>query len=367
MRELMAVFLRLGLTSFGGPAAHIALMESELVGRRRWLTREEFLDLVAVSMLLPGPTSTELALHIGHRRLGWRGLAAVGLVFIGPAAVCSGVLGHLYVRTGGLPDVSRALAGLGPAVLAIVAVALWRLLPGAWTQARTAVAFGVAVAAGALGVHELGVLGIGAVTALAASGGRPGTPKLIAVALLPSAGAAAGAAASPGLGALFLLFLKIGSVLFGSGYVLLAFLRADLVERLRWLTDAQLVDAIAVGQITPGPLFSTATFIGYLLAGPPGAAVATIAIFLPAFVFVAASGPLVRLIRASPAAAVLLDGVVAGSLALMAIVTVQLGISTVTGPLTAGIGLASLVLLAWGRVNPALCLLAGALAGWLGG
>ncbi|HEY8551652.1 MAG TPA: chromate efflux transporter [Vicinamibacterales bacterium] len=368
MRQLFLVFLRLGLTAVGGPAAHIALMSAEFVDRRRWISREEFLDLLAISNLLPGPTSTELALHIGHTRAGAAGLIAAGVGFIAPAALLTAVLAAIYVRAGSLPLVQPLLAGLKPAVVAIVAVALIRLAPGTAASPRSAVTAAIALVLALMGVHELIVLAAGGiVAALLAVVGRASSRLAVAapVLLVPLLGAQ-GATAAPTALTLFLLFLKVGAVLFGSGYVLLAFLRAELVVRLQWLTDAQLLDAVAVGQMTPGPVFTTATFVGYLLSGPSGAAAATVGIFLPSFLFVALSGTLTRFLRAWPVARTVLDGVVAASLALMAAVTVELArAALVSLPGLAVAGLC-LLLLFTTRLNPAVCLLIGAVAGLLG-
>jgi chromate transporter len=368
LRRLAAVFLRLGATSFGGPAAHVALMEDELVRRRGWLTHAEFLDLVGAANLIPGPNSTEVAIHVGGRVAGWRGLVVAGACFILPAALIVWLLAWAYVAFGRLPPVAGVLYGVKPVVIAVVAQALWRLGSTALRTPLLWAAALVSAALVALGVHELAILfgaglAVPVMRGLAARPGRPAAPLvLLAAPALPAAGAAAGAA-PVGLGSLFLVFLKVGSVLFGSGYVLLAFLRADLVERLGWLTEGQLLDAVAVGQVTPGPLFTTATFVGYLLAGTPGAAVATLGIFLPAFVFVAASVPLLPRLRRSPAAGAFLDGVNAASLALMAAVAVQLGRSAVADGLTAGLAVGAGLLLVGLRVNATWVVLGGAAAG----
>jgi chromate transporter len=365
--ELARVFLKLGSVSFGGPAAHIALMRHEFVERRQWLGDREFLDLVGATNLIPGPNSTEMAIHIGLQRAGWPGLVVAGACFILPAVVIVGLLAALYVRLGSLPETQALFYGVKPVVVAIVAIALWRLARaaiGSWWQAVLAVA---AVAASLMNVHELTLLAVcGILGGLASVRGTQQSVSLGAVALatpgvLP-VGGAAGAVTS---GTLALVFLKAGAFLFGSGYVLLAFLRADLVERLGWLTERQLLDAVSVGQFTPGPVFTTATFIGYLLEGPRGAAIATIAIFLPAFIFVALSGPLLPRIRKSRAAGGVLDGVNVGSLALMAVVTWQLGRVTVVDRATVVLAALSLIALLRLRINPAWLIAAGAAVGWL--
>ncbi|HKX60596.1 MAG TPA: chromate efflux transporter, partial [Verrucomicrobiae bacterium] len=295
LRQLTLLFLKLGVTAFGGPVAHIAMMEDEVVRRRQWLTRDEFLDLLGATNLIPGPNSTELAIHIGHRRAGWPGLVVAGTCFILPAALIVTAIAWAYVEFGKLPGAQGLLYGMKPVIIAIVLQALWRLARSA-VKSRMLAAMGVAaIAASFLGVNELVILFAGGLLiAVIQSGFRlkppAGVARLLAAAPmvpLPLAAAVPLVAAPFGLWPMFLFFLKIGSVLFGSGYVLLAFLRADLVDRWHWLTEAQLLDAIAVGQFTPGPVFTTATFIGYVLAGLPGAGIATIGIFLPAFVFVA--------------------------------------------------------------------------------
>ncbi len=365
LRELALLFLRLGATAFGGPAAHVAMMEDEIVRRRRWLTPEEFLDLLGAANLVPGPNSTELAIHVGHRRAGFAGLVVAGAAFILPAALLVTGVAWLYVRFGALPAVEGVLRGVKPAVVAVVAQALWRFGRTAIRGPSRAALAAAAAAAAALGVHELAVLGA-AGAALAAGRLSARGRALGALALPPIAPALAlAAAASPlTLSGLFLVFVKIGSVLYGSGYVLLAFLRADLVERLGWLTEAQLLDAIAVGQVTPGPVFTTATFVGYLLGGARGAAVATAGIFLPAFVFVALSGPLVPRLRRSAVAGAFLDGVNLASLALMAVVTAQLARAAVVDLPTALLAGASALLLAL-RVSSSWLLAGAAAAGLL--
>jgi len=370
LAELAGLFLNLGTIAFGGPAAHIAMMEDEVVRRRHWLAREEFLDYLGATNLIPGPNSTELAIHIGHARAGWPGLLVAGACFILPAALIVGVLAWAYVRFGSVPEIGGVLYGIKPVVIAVVAQALWGLGRTA-LKTRTLFILGVAaVLAAALGVHELIIL-FGAGLIMAVLGWvMPHAPQSSALLLwgvtrgTTAAGGAAIAAAAPfGLWPLFWTFAKIGSLLFGSGYVLLAFLRADLVERLGWLTERQLLDAVAVGQVTPGPVFTTATFIGYVLGGTPGAIVATVGIFLPAFIFVVLSGPLVPRLRRSPTAGAVLNGVNVASLALIAVVTWQLGRAALVDPLTVGLAAASAVLLFGFGVNSAWLVLFGALAG----
>jgi len=365
IRELALFFLRLGTTAFGGPAAHIAIMEDELVRRRQWLSRERFLDLLGASNLIPGPSSSELAIHIGYLRAGWAGLVVAGICFILPAASMVAALALMYVRFSKLPAMAAALYGIKPVVIAVVLQALWGLGRAAVKSTYLGVIGALSVCLAFFGIHPLLLL---LVAGLAACIPLLSTTRVTASTFSPFAAAAAGIAGAKtsfSLGSLFLVFLKIGAIVFGSGYVLLAFLRADLVAHRGWLTDAQLLDAIAIGQVTPGPVFTTATFIGYLVGGLRGATVATIGIFLPAFLLVAASGPLVPRIRKSKIAGAFLDGVNAGSLALMAMVTFQLGRTTLVDVLTVVLAAASLALLLRFRWNSAWLILFGAIAGLL--
>ncbi len=376
--DLAVYFLRLGVLAFGGPAAHVAMMEGETVRRRRWLSREKFLDLLGAANLIPGPTSTETAIYIGYQQAGWVGLLVAGVCFVLPAAAIVTVLAWAYVLFGSLPQVGDILYGVKPIIIAIILQALYGLGRSAVKTRFLLVSGLVALGASVLGVSPLLVIfGIGSLAGL----GRWVTekrhvksPSLVSLFLLLLAPVLAfvvqvgGGYIEPsssafGLWPLFLIFLKVGSVVFGSGYVLLAFLQTDLVTRLHWITNSQLLDAIAVGQVTPGPVFTTATFIGYLLGGPVGAAVATIGIFLPGFVLVAISGPLIPRIRSSAVAGAFLDGVIVASLALMAFVTYQLGVSALIDIVAVGLTLVSLVLLIRFHVNSAWLVLLGAIVG----
>lgn len=365
---LALLFLKLGTIAFGGPAAHVAMMEDEVVRGRRWMTRDEFLDLLGATNLIPGPNSTEMAIHIGHRQAGWPGLLVAGICFITPAVLIVTGFAWAYVRYRSLPEVSGILYGVKPVIIVIVLQALFSLGRAAL---KTKFLAAIAVAGAALtfaGVHELIILAGGGLVVLSWRFiGQPSRrgPLLSTTAFAFLFQSTTPALASFGLWPLFLFFLKVGAVLYGSGYVLLAFIRADLVERWHWLTESQLLDAIAVGQVTPGPVFTTATFIGYVLGGTAGAAVATIGIFLPAFIFVALSGPLVPLIRRSPTAGAFLDGVNACALSLMFVVTYVLARSAVVDITTIVIALLSALLLFRFRVNSAWLVLGGAVAGSL--
>lgn len=366
LRSLAWLFLKLGTIAFGGPAAHIAMMGDEVVRRRKWMTREEFLDLLGATNLIPGPNSTEMAIHIGHRQAGWLGLVVAGVCFIAPATLIVTAFAWAYVRYRSLPEVAGILYGVKPVIIVIVLQALFLL---GRTALKTKFLAAIAIAGAALtfaGVHELLILLAGGVSAMVKRLLFRRNHKSLALFTFATLfESSVPAMASFGLWPLFLFFLKVGAVLYGSGYVLLAFIRADLVERWHWLTESQLLDAIAVGQVTPGPVFTTATFIGYVLAGGPGAAVATAGIFLPAFIFVALSGPVVPLIRRSPTAGAFLDGVNACALSLMFVVTYLLARSALVDLKTILIAVVSAILLFRFRLNSAWLILGGAIAGWV--
>ncbi len=358
--ELARLFLKLGFTAFGGPAAHIAMMRKEVVERRQWFTEEAFLDLLGATNLIPGPTSTEMAFYIGLKRAGWRGLLVTGACFILPAAAIVLALAWAYVRFGTTLQAQGILYGLKPVVIAIVLEALWNLGKKA-LKGPLLVAVGVAV----LGLYLVGgnalallfgsALFVLLVRTARRSGQLNGASPVLLLALVP----VTTAAVPFSLAGLFLTFLKIGAVLYGGGYVLLAFLRADFVDRLGWLTDRQLLDAIAIGQFTPGPVFTTATFVGYLTGGWAGGIVATVGIFLPSLVYVALLAPLMGRLRERRWTADLLDGVNVAALALMAGVSWELARSALVDPFTIAVALVSLVLLLRFKVN-SVWLLAGA-------
>jgi chromate transporter len=379
LSKLAFIFLKLGTIAFGGPAAHIAMMEDEFVRKRRWITPEGFLDRVAAASVIPGPSSTEVGIFIGWSLRGGLGLLVAGCCFIIPAAVLVTLIAAVYVRFGALPQVEGILRGIKPVVIAIILQAVWKLgRTAAKTPALVAIGL-VAIALNLLGASPLAVLMFAGTCAgvdqwwrrrttpvtLSVFGFLPlSAQKLSTMCLL----ALATATAVPiRLGRLFLSFLKIGSVVFGSGYVLLAFLRSEFVSHLHWLTEKQLIDAVAVGQFTPGPVFTTATFIGYVVAGLPGAVVATVGIFLPGFLLVTVSGPLLPKIRRSAVAGAVLDGVVVGSLGLMVVVAWELGKASVTGWLSCAILLVGLVAVFRFRINSAWLILGAGLVGWIAG
>ena len=374
LRELALLFLRLGTLSMGGPAAHIAMMEDEVVRRRRWMTHERFLDMLGVCNLIPGPNSTEMAIHVGQLRAGFAGLVVAGACFIMPAAAIVLAIAWMYVRFGTMPQAVGLLYGIKPVIIAVVLQALWGLGRTAIKTRMLAALAIVSLAASLLDVNDMIVLLGGGIVMIAIRAFEDPAGARATLAAIPTAAARATGAKGAALAAtivavpfslitLFLFFLKVGAVLFGSGYVLLAFLRTDLVDRLRWLTEAQLLDAVAVGQITPGPVFTTATFIGYLLGGFRGAVVATVGIFLPSFFFVSISGPLIPHLRRSPLAGAFLDGVNVGAWALMAAVTVFLTRAAIVDVTSLMLAAVSAFLLIRYRLNSAWLVLGGGLVG----
>lgn len=367
LTELATLFLRLGTIAFGGPAAHIAMMDDEVVKRQQWMSREKLLDLIGVTNLLPGPNSTELAIHIGYERAGWRGLFVAGICFILPAMLIVWILAVLYVRYQTVPQLQWLLYGIKPIIIAIVLQALWKLGRKAAKDIPTTIAGIAAIAAYFAGLNEiLLLLLLGIAVMLVKNWQRRGTT--IGAFLLPFSGVLAqvgGATVVTSVSwvSVFLFFLKIGSVLYGSGYVLLAFLQRDLVERNQWLTSQQLLDAVAIGQFTPGPVFTTATFVGYLLAGHAGAIAGTIGIFLPAFLLVWIVNPWVPKLRQSIWASGFLDGVNAASLGLMAGVTYMLGRAALVDWLTVSLAILSAIVVFRFKVNSAWLVAAGGAIG----
>jgi chromate transporter len=382
LRELAALFFKLGAISFGGPAAHIALIETEVVRKREWVTRQQFLDMLGAANLIPGPTSTEMAINIGFARAGWAGLCVAGASFIVPAAVITGAFAWAYVRFGSLPQAASVLAGIKPAVIAVIAIAIFRLGKAAVKDVGLGVLGAAALAAFFLGLNPIVVLfGGGLVGMLVRRASSLRTAAMLqlplftktarlgllwrSLAVATVASAAAPIVAKPSITRIALYFLKVGAVLYGSGYVLLAFLDQGLVRQQAWLTHQQLLDAVAIGQFTPGPVLSTATFIGYILGGVPGAAVATVAIFLPSFFYVALLAPVLFRLRKSAWIAAFLDSVNVCAVALMAGVTFRLAADALRGWPSGVIAVAALaVLLKW-KMNPAWVVLGGGFAGLL--
>jgi chromate transporter len=366
LADLALSFLKLGTIAFGGPAAHIAMMENEFVDRKQWITRPEFLDRLAAANLIPGPSSTEVAIFIGYAKRGWKGLMVAGCCFILPAAILVTLIAAAYVRFGSLPQVAGMLYTIKPVVIAIILQALWNLARSAVKSAPLAI---IGVGSAILSFYDWSpilVLALAGTTSLLLFLVREHPGTLLALMVSPSVVVEAAPRNQPSaeLLRLFLSFLKIGFVVFGSGYVLLAFLRTEFINHLHWLTEKQLIDAVAVGQFTPGPVFTTATFIGYLVAGIPGAVFATIAIFLPGFLLVSISGPLIAKIRSIAWAGSVLDGVVIGSLALLCAVAFQLGRSAVIDWMTVSILITSVIAVFLLRLNAAWLIAAAAIIGF---
>lgn len=373
LKEIASLFLKLGTVAFGGPAAHIAMMEDEVVKRRGWITHEQFLDLLGATNLIPGPNSTEMAIHIGYVRAGWRGLIVAGACFILPAVAITLLLAHLYVTYGTMPQVGPFILGIRSAMIAVILAAVYRLSKPIMKNP-----FLVLVGLAVMGLNILhadevvlllgaGVLGIiwenrhrlrGAASSFLVLAATTSVPLVL---VSTSTAVGAGGATLTGLG---LFFLKVGSVLYGSGYVLVAFLQGGLVDARHWLTQTQLLDAIAIGQFTPGPVLSAATFIGYVILGFPGAAVATTAIFLPSFIFVLIVNPLIPRLRKSLLMRGFLDGVNAASLGLMMAVSVSLALSTLTGFAPWGIFVLALIVVVVWNLNAAWIVAASALLSW---
>jgi chromate transporter len=386
---LLALFLKLGAISFGGPAAHIALMEDEVVRKRRWITRQQFLDMLGLTNLIPGPNSTEMAISVGFARAGWAGLALAGAGFIAPAALITAAVAWAYVRFGTLPLAESLLAGVKPAVIAVIAIAVWRLGKIAVRDAGLGVLGALALIAFLVKLSPLAILAGGGVIGMAAqhipnlrraNGSGRSTlsagflflkksflyPTLLSGLLLgASAAAALPLPKRVPLVRLGWFFLKVGAVLYGGGYVLFAFVEQGLVRDHHWLTQPQVLDAIAIGQFTPGPVLSTATFIGYLLGGGWGAVVATLAIFLPSFLYIAALGPILPKLRRSSWMASFLDSVNVCAVALMAGVTLRLAADALRGWPMWVIAFGALAVLWKWKVNPAWVVLGGGLAGML--
>lgn len=376
LTELAQVFLKLGILGFGGPAVHIAMMEEEIVTRRQWLTRSQFLDLLGATNLIPGPNSTELAIHIGYSYGGWLGLLVAGSCFILPAVLITTVFAWLYLTWGMLPAFTPILAGIKPGILVVILAALWRLGKKTFKNRKLigiALFVIILVVMGtpeAIALISGGILGMLWLMSKQDPNNAQGTFSILLLALSTTSKTTI---LPPTLLKLGLFFLKVGSILFGSGYILFAFLEGDLVNQYGWLTSQQLLDAIAVGQFTPGPILSTATFIGYLILGIPGAIVATLGIFLPSFFFVIISQPFIAKLRQSKWTSAFLDAVNASSIALIAVFTFKLAQASLlatTNGLSSNI-FALLIVIAAGiavfryRVNSAWIVLGSGSLGWL--
>lgn len=363
VRELVLLGAKLGITAFGGPAAHIAMLRQDVVAARGWMTDQRFLDLIGITNLIPGPNSTEMVMHVGHERAGGKGLVAAGLAFIVPAVLITLVFAWLYVEYGSTSEGAWVLLGIKPVVLAVVVQAIWNLGKTAVKRSHHLLAVALVAALWLLGVNELLLLGLGALVGVGVAqvhrrGQAPITSLAAPWLMIPAIATHPDVPYS--LARLFLTFLKIGSVLYGSGYVLLAFIETDFVNHLGWITRQQLLDAVAIGQFTPGPVFTTATFVGYVVGGWPGAIAATIGIFLPAFVVVALAHRVMDAIADRPWTRPLLDSINLVAIGLMAAVTVSLARDAVVDWLTAGMFAAAMVLLIRFQINSALLVVAGA-------
>lgn len=366
LREVAEVFLKLGITGFGGPAAHIAMMRAEMVAKRKWLTEQHFLDLIGATNLIPGPNSTEMAIHIGHERAGWKGLIVAGLCFILPAVFITGIFAWLYKEYGQLPKVQPFVYGIKPAIIAIILGAIYPLAKKSLKSVELALIGFAVLIFSLLSFNEIYLMfGAGFLALLLHSirTRKSDTIKQIfPFTFLQIPGTTILAASNLNL---FLIFLKIGAILYGSGYVLFAFLDTELVST-GILTRQQLIDAIAVGQFTPGPLFSSVTFIGYQINGFTGAVVSTIGIFLPSFVFVALLNSLVKKMRNSNQFSAFLDAVNVASVAIIISVCYAMGKETITDWRTVSIAIGSLLLIVgFKKINSALIVFGGSLAGYL--
>lgn len=371
--EIFKVFLKMGTVAFGGPAAHIAMMETEIVLKRQWLSREAFMDLLGATNLIPGPNSTELAIHLGYERGGGLGLLIAGTSFILPAMLIVLLCAVGYSQYGTLPEATAMLYGVKPVIMAIILQALYRL---GKSQLKTPVAYGAAILLGCLslfaGISEIVLLLISGLAFMVYNNRSTLKNRMFSFNLLPAAilFSKGTAAAGDWLNKIspehiFFIFLKIGSVLYGSGYVLLAFLESELVEKLGVISSQQLLDAVAIGQFTPGPVFTTATFVGYLMGGVGGAIAATVGIFLPAFLLVWLINPLIPKLRQSIWFSGLLDGVNLASLVLMAVVCLKLGRTTFVDPLTIGLFAVAAVMLTKWKINASWLILGGGSIGFI--
>lgn len=364
LKTLAKLFLKLGFVAFGGPAAHIAMLEDEVVEKRKWMTRDHFLDLVGATNLVPGPNSTEMTMHVGYQYAGVAGLFTAGVCFIGPAVLLTGLLAYLYIEYGELPAIAPFLLGIKPAVLAIIVGAIYKLGKKALKSWQLGLIGVLVVIANFMGISEVAcILGGGVLGMLWASAREGKTLRSYAPILLFWFSSAGMKLTTTNL---FLVFLKVGSVLFGSGYVLVAYLDGELVEKLGWLTKSELLDAIAIGQFTPGPVLSTATFVGYQIQGWQGAVAATIGIFLPSFLFVWILNPLIPKLRSSKITAAFLDAVNVAAVAVMVVVTLMLAKEVLIDWRALTIAaLSTYVYFFQKKVSVVWLVLGGAILGWL--
>jgi chromate transporter len=363
LKEIAQLFLKLGIIGFGGPAAHIAMMRQEVVIKKKWLSEQHFLDLIGATSLIPGPNSTEMAIHIGHEKGGWKGLIVAGVCFIMPAVLITGVFAYFYKKYGQQPEAQAFLYGIKPAIIAIILAAIYPLAKKSIKTTPLAIIALVALALSILKFDEIYILFGSGFLALFYSKFKSGqTFSLIPLTLVQIAKTTLVTSTNWNL---FILFLKIGAVLYGSGYVLFAFLDTELVST-GLMSRATLVDAIAIGQFTPGPVFSSVTFIGYQLNGIQGAVVATIAIFIPSFLFVALLNPLVKKMRNSLSISIFLDAVNVASVAIIVAICWQMGRDSILDWRTLLIAVTSIaVTFGYPKINSAFIVIYGAVAGYL--
>lgn len=366
LKDIAKLFLKLGIIGFGGPAAHIAMMQEEVVVKKKWLTDQHFLDLIGATNLIPGPNSTEMAIHIGHEKAGWKGLIVAGLCFILPAVCITGFFAWLYKQYGQLPEVQPFLYGIKPAIIAIILGAVFPLAKKSLKTIELALIGFLVLSCSLLQFNEIYLLFGAGFLALALASIRDNkwtnTNGIFPFAILQITNDTPRLASNFNL---FLIFLKIGAILYGSGYVLFAFLDTELVST-GILSQQQLIDAIAVGQFTPGPVFSSVTFIGYQINGWTGAAISTIGIFLPSFLFVALLNPLVKKMRNSKLFSSFLDAVNVASVAIIISVCFSMGKETITDWRTIAIAICSILLLFGNKkINSAFIVLGGSVMGYL--
>lgn len=370
LKEIAQVFLKLGITAFGGPAAHVAMMEDEIVKKRKWLDRDKFLDLYGATNLIPGPNSTELAIHLGYERGGWLGLIISGVCFILPAMLIVLVLAAIYVLYGSLPEISGIMYGIKPVIIAVILQALIRLGKSALKNKSSIVLFVLVISLSYFGYNEIFLLFLSGLLMMIIVNRNKFNKSNLSLYMTISVSISTYSAKdyienSISLSSLFLTFIKIGSVLYGSGYVLLAFLETYFVEDFGVITTQQLLDAVSIGQFTPGPVFTTATFIGYLIHGIPGAIVATIGIFLPSFILVGMLNKVLPKLRNSSWVSGILDGVNVASLGLMAVVSLKLGVAAIVDIPTIILAIVSIIVVFKYNINSAWLVLAGGIAGFV--
>lgn len=366
--ELTRLFLKLGISAFGGPAAHVAMLEEEVVSKRSWMSREHFLDLMGATNLIPGPNSTEMVMHVGLHRAGLVGMLIAGACFILPAALLTLALAVFYVAYGDLPAVEPFLKGIKPAVLVIIFAAVVKLGKKALKKSAYAIIGLAVMLAGLWGINEVVAILAGGLIGML---GIMAANRFFSIGLFAFPILTISQVSNEKLLTLFLSFLKIGAILFGSGYVLVAYLEGELIDKLGWLTQQQLLDAIAAGQFTPGPVLTTATFVGYQVAGYWGAILATLGIFLPSFCFVYVLNPLIPKLRNSEWSAAFLDAVNISAVGIMAAVLISLANQSLFSPFDwrglVVLGVAAVMQFGPKKIGSPWIVLMGAVLGWIVG